>query len=93
MTREQELFEYAAGALAEIAAVLGLLKKHHPEEPVIERCIEVEKQLRWYVTDAKEKLRRNELTEKDATALAMIVERGMNRMIDIVETEEKPPHP
>jgi hypothetical protein len=89
MTREQELFESAADAIAEMAGVLASLKRDHPEDAVVERCINVQEQLTWYLGDARGKLDRNEFTEEDATALALIVERGMNKMIRIVEPDEK----
>lgn len=85
MASEQELFERALEAIADIAAVLANLKRDHPQNALIDSCIEVQEQLDWYANDAREKLRQNQFTENDATALALIVERGMDRMIRIVE--------
>jgi hypothetical protein len=71
-----------------MSVVLETLKKNQPENPVIGHCIEVQGQLTWYLNKAKERLNRNDFTAQDATALAMIVDRGMHKMIRIVEGDE-----
>jgi CHASE3 domain sensor protein len=85
---EQELLESAAVAIGEIAGVLEKLRTTYPNDSVIQKCVEVQQQLTWYLSDAREKLNRRELKEQDAAALALIISRGLNRMISIVEAQK-----